>query len=796
MSSVEYSGPEGILNQFKKYQEQLASILQAYSANQDDALLSGFLTFAHSKCNKYFDEILRSAGGQEHAGEPVRGAEDMQLTMDCLWKSVHYPVFKWFQLWRQHLVSVNVDQKPRYVELRKLNSKLTKFFKVIHKFYYGILEKVNSEFDLSEILPHLFLQKLNIQAKESPEKTVLRSDDQLAVSVIILVHRSLLNLGSCHRYKSMCEKFKDAPQDLQYFKKSMRYFNLATLVLPSVGEPYLQEGLIYVQTKNFGLSTYSFARSALSRLPSAAGLPNFLSSVCDPNSKIFTQVMAAFHDIFKQERDGRVVNREIIEIYFLVLFCANFAPALWSGENGKCLLSGARLQHIKEQYCQKAATRYAKNLPLILQNEILLIGGFDLLKAYNSANKEDKAAQKVKNSFLGFSFDLIGHFIDNVVVKEIENEQEWVYLAFVRVANCWLMSNKAALQFAHRDVRFCDAMMRLTNSILKSATFTETPELNHRPRRPYFFEEDVSLRDFKSVKFSLSDFNDEEVFSAGNASGALIGMVDKRLSKKDEHRLRLEAVGVCGKRFLAKNACGIQFVDGQFVKSAIKTKAGQSWAQKVKYTPQSNIKKSVSMRELESQVYSEPGPASWGYSGSSVPQAPASIKARPSTSFTERPLSRDVSTPSFTKQKAAGSEARTDFSERRQVMSSAVEPPLSMSPASGSTPNAAVPQMTQPMQFYAPHAAISSPAIVPNAAPNTNQMFEAPFYPNVPLQMVNNPYMQYWPQAYPPPAYNPMAPLPQNAALNPSAPTAPQQGTAGFQTQNPAFMGNFAYPQY
>lgn len=796
MSSVEYSGPEGILNQFKKYQEQLAGILQAYSANQDDALLSGFLTFAHSKCNKYFDEILLSDDGQGHAGEPVRGAEDMQLTMDCLWKSVHYPIFKWFQLWRQHLVSVNVDQKPRYVELRKLNSKLTKFFKVIHKFYYGILEKVSSEFELFEILPHLFLQKLNIQTKESPEKTVLRSDDQLAISVIILIHRSLLNLGSCHRYKSMCEKFKDTSQDLQFFKKSMRYFNLATLVLPSVGEPYLQEGLIYVQARNFGFSTYSFARSALSRLPSAAGLPNFLSSVCDPNSKIFTQVMIAFQDIFKQERDGRVVNREIIEIYFLVLFCANFAPALWSGETGKCLLSGARLQHIREQYCQKTATRYAKNLPLILQNEILLIAGFDLLKTYNSANKDEKATQKVKNSFLGFSFDLISHFIDNVVVKEIENQQEWVYLAFVRVVNCWLMSNKAALQFAHRDVRFCDAMMRLMNSVLKSPTFTRPPELNHRPRRPYFFEEDVSLRDFKSVKFTLSDFNDDEVFSAGNASGALIGMVDKRLSKKDEHKLRLEAVGVSGKRFLAKNACGIQFVDGQFMKSAIKTKAGQSWAQKAKNTPQSTLKKSVSMRELEAKIQNESGPATWGYSGSSVPQAPASIKARPSTSFTERPLSRDVSTPSFTKQKAAGSESRSSLSERHQAMPAAVEPPLNMSPAAGSTPNAAAPVMAQPMQYYPPHAPVSSPAIVQNAAPNTSQLFEAPFYPNVPLQMVNTPYMQYWPQAYPLAAYNPMMPLPQNAGMNPPAPLAPQQGTAGLQAQSPAFMGNYAYPQY
>lgn len=538
MSGVEYSDPEGILNQFKKYQDQLSGILQAYSANQDDALLSGFLTFAHSKCSKQFDEMLGQVGDDVRANKLENGAEDAQLIMDCLWKSVHYPIFKWFQLWRQHLVAVKVEQKPRFVELRKMNSKLTKFFKIIHKFYYGILDMLASRFELSEILPKPLLNQLNIQVSEGAPKQALRSDSGAAVTVVVLMHRSLLNIGCCHRYKSVCEKYKNIPHDLQHFQKSMRYFNLATLVLPSVGEPYLQEGLIYVQTKNFGLSTYSFARSALSRLPSTAGFSNFVNSICDPSSRIFTQVLDSFQDVCRQEREGRIANREIIETYFLVLFCSKFAPSLWSGEKGKCLLSEARLQFVKEQLYEKTATRYGKNLELILRNLILLIGGFDLLKTAYASNSDAKKVQSVALSYLTFTFDYISHFIQEVVLKELDNHQEWVYLAFIRVVECWLMVNKTALQFAHRNVKFCDVMMQLMNEIEKNPEMaSDASDLGHRPKRPYYFEEDVLLREFKSLKYALSDFKDDEFFGAGNASGAFVGMVNTKISKKEEHKL-------------------------------------------------------------------------------------------------------------------------------------------------------------------------------------------------------------------------------------------------------------------
>ncbi|SCU89396.1 LAME_0E03290g1_1 [Lachancea meyersii CBS 8951] len=838
MSSAETADSAQIVAHFKKYQEQVAGILQTYATVQDDALLGGFLTFAHSKCIQYVD-------GAEN------NVEVAQRVMDCCWKNVHYPVLKWFQLWRQHLLAVKVDQKPRVVELRKMSTKLAKFFKIIHKFYYGVLEKLASEHDLRAIVPEPLLLQLNLKrpdthkssgaagaatltaATAATDKPVLRKDDVRAVSLMFLIHGCLLNLGSCHRYKSMCERPHNGVPDLAHYKKSMRYFNLATLVLPSVGELYLQEGLVYVHVKSFGSSTYSFARSALSRLPSSAGFGNFMNSVCERNSKIFNEIVETFHDVHKHATRGKIVNREIIETYFLVLFGARFAPELWIGNEQKNLISEVMLSHVQQEVMHKTATRYAKNLQLIFQNLILIIAGFDILKTLNRKSVELPQTQANEAKYLEFAMDYISNFVRNAVVAELTNEKEWVYLAFVRVAECWLMANKTVLHFAHRNTNFCEAMMHLMNEIHEKTKCREIESSSsHRPHRPYYFQEDVLLREFKPLKYSLSDFKDSDLFNSETSSKAFIGMADKMLSKKEEHALRLDAVAVSGKKFLLKNACGIQLIDKKFVRSAIKTSAGQKWDSRLNKQNKVTIGGALSSRDIESQTLLDAGAKSGGYSGSSVPLAPTTLEVRPSVEFTQRSVvevrtpqssvksvnvlngrpNASILQPSSSSSSIVDSNVTSSATPSHEIphvtsstIDSSIAPSQPVRPPSGIQ---AVPPIMSPpvmnqnnpaflfsasngpqMQFnQQTHPAAPMVSSIPH---DIRQTYDVPFFANGPPPVMNNPYMQYWPHAYQPMAYNGLQPD-QGLPFGQKTAYAPQPGPA----QNQFYAGNYGFPQY
>ncbi|SCU96692.1 LAFA_0G07602g1_1 [Lachancea sp. 'fantastica'] len=828
MSNAEAGTVPQMATNFKKYQEQVNGILQTYATAQDDALLSGFLTFAHSKCIKYVEE---AAGNEE--------PELAQRVMDCCWKNVHYPILKWFQLWRQHLLTVKVDQKPRIVELRKMNAKLTKFFKNIHKFYYGVLEKLTSEFDLRDIVPEPLLRQLNVQQpKAAANRLFLHKDDPKAVSMMFLIHGCLLNLGSCHRYKSMCEKPQNTngSPSLAHFKKSMRYFELATLVLPSVGELYLQEGLVYVHVKSYGSSTYSFARSALSRLPSSAGFGNFMNSVCERNSKIFNDIVESFHVVHKQATRGQIVNREIIETYFLVLFGSRFAPALWIGNDQKNLISEVMLSHVQQELMHKTATRYSKSLQLIFQNLVLIIAGFEILRTLNRKSPDLPQAQANEGKYLEFAMDYISNFISSAVTTELTNEKEWVYLAFVRVAECWLMANKIVLHFAHRNTKFCETMMHLMNAIQEKTACRELESnSNHRPHRPYYFEEDVILREFKPLRYSLSDFKDSDLFNAKDSSKALIGMVDKKLSKKEEHSLRLSAIAVSGKKFLLKNSCGIQLMDKKFVRSAIRTSAGQRLNNGTESVLKSLGGPVLSSRDIESESQSAQAAKAGGYSGSSVPLAPATLEVRPSVDFTNRNPAKGETPTSISSIRpvqvfTGRSEASTSLQSSSpspsvgdsnlrssaapsheipqmpsgNMMSSMVPgPPIRAppgiqvvnpmldSPVLGNNTNSTfqIPSSSPQVQFGQP--AHSPAPMVAASTHDAHQTYDVPYYVNGPQPMMNNPYMQYWPPAYQPMMYNGLGrpgqgmPLPQQAAY------VPQAGP-----QNQAYSGNYVYPQY
>ncbi|CCH62611.1 hypothetical protein TBLA_0H03300 [Henningerozyma blattae CBS 6284] len=695
------------------FQKQLHDLLKNNQLSEDFTLLNGYLTFVQSKLERlvqnsideqqscYLQPTSISSDNNFNDNGTNNETKDASITinekivpliLDMLWDKIYYPIFKWFQAWKRHLSPKSSQEQPKYVEFRKMNSKFNKFFSIVHKFYYLTIELLNSKYDMSTVISNKIIKDLNLplfnESKKysKPTKLIeLKQDSKFTVLVVVSFHRCVLYLGSAQRYRTMSEKLFDR-FSVQDFKKAFRYLDIASLLLPSVGEPHLQKSLIYLNTNNFGCATYEFIRCSLSRIPNQSGLSMFKTMMFDKNSIIREK----FDEILKSTQvyeisGSKIVNREIIEYYFLALFGCYFAPTSWTKENSNFekLYNDMNLKYLKRIYYERMSTRYIKNIQLIFKNLIILIGGYQLL--INEQNKKITTLNDLTNqliNYLNFTFEFISNLIENVIkpawCKDIEN---WEYLAIIRIIECWIKSNKIILLFSHRNTKFCKSLGIFLNEIWKSEKLNFETFSKHRPKRNYYFEEDVILKEFSCINNVLTDFNDNEIFSTINKSDRLIGNINKeeKLTIQQENQLRLEAIVSSGYKFLNNNSygvewnndkhiyefknCKIEINNNNITNNYIKMKSTNNnetiFSKKNNgFSKRSNGEKLIAVTELENKLQqirnpkkspstsSAPTTASsfmnrrstepWGYSGSSVPMAPESFTIRPSSALTSK----------------------------------------------------------------------------------------------------------------------------------------------------------------
>lgn len=646
------------------FQVQLDATFKDNQIVQDYALLSGFLSFVDSKLTRMVNESLEvqkkiHESGRDGSVSTKTEIDDrtVPLILRLYWEKICHPIFKWFQAWKRMISPKTPGEKPRYVEFRKMNAKLTKFFKSTHKFYYSVLEQIVARYDCSGLMPSKLVEELNLKVDESPEQIKFEANGSFAVLIVMTLHNCLLYLGTTHRYKTVGEKITNR-YHLQDFEKSIRYLDLACLFLPSIGEAHLQKGLIYIQTENFGSALYQFTRSALARIPSPAAQSNLATLICDRNSHLRHKFDQVIKHVSRQEIDRtKIINKEVIEFYFVILFGSHFAPASWKVDELEGISGLAALERV---LYEKISTRYAKNIDLIFENLIVALGGFDLLskcsrsdvKGADLKTLDANDSKQNRSRYLSFLFKYVSHILHVIREAWEKNFEDFHYLAMVRVVECWLKSNRVALQYAHRDDNFCKALALLLNSILKSDKYDNNCNTDSKPTRSYYFEEDVLLKEFSTVRYALSDFNDEKIFTSSDSTARLMGYVpeSEKLREEEEATLRLKAVVCSGRKFLVKNACGIiwnsQRVVYEFgpqpVKRAVKrpenprskTRSEKSLSK----NKQSSDLDTISFSNIEEQMRGNQQGSKildWGYSGSSAPMAPSTFSTKPSSGMTE-----------------------------------------------------------------------------------------------------------------------------------------------------------------
>lgn len=125
----------------QSFTTQLKTIFQSKQITNDDALIGGFLTFVHSKVERWLLQFLegqlecskllveenskrKQISDRQQDQRVDQLDENFSNLLDFIWREIHYPIFKWFQMWRQHLSLQDKTQQRNYVEFRKMNSKL------------------------------------------------------------------------------------------------------------------------------------------------------------------------------------------------------------------------------------------------------------------------------------------------------------------------------------------------------------------------------------------------------------------------------------------------------------------------------------------------------------------------------------------------------------------------------------------------------------------------------------------------------------------------------------------------
>lgn len=692
MSESLSNAEKNVWETLNNFQAQLEATFKDNQIVQDYTLLNGFLSFVDSKLTRMVSESLQ-VQQESYASGPMIEVDDrtVPLILRLYWEKICHPIFKWFQAWRKMISPKEPEEKPKYVEFRKMNAKLTKFFKSTHKFYYNIMEQVVTKYDCSGLMSPKLREELNLKSPESTEQVSLDSNSRFAVLIVMTLHNCLLYLGTTHRYKAVGEKINNRYQ-LQDFEKSIRYLDMACLFLPSMGEAHLQKGLIYVQTNDFCSAVYQFTRSALARIPSPAAQSNFATMMCDSKSRLRHKFDQTLKQVGRQEMARtRVIDKEIIQSYFLVLFGANFAPQSWKLDG---LQGFSNLASLERVLFEKISTRYIKSVQIIFESLIVAIGGFDLLlkssnKERNSQAVDLKDLTKGQSNYLSFAFSYISHVLHIIREAWEKNSDDFHYLAMVRVVESWLKSNRAVLQYSHRDGNFCKALALLLNDILNSDKFDKSALSNSKPARSYYFEEDVLLKEFYSVKFSLSDFNDEQIFASSDSNSRLMGYVpeSERLPAGEEVAMRLRAIVGSGRKFFVKNGCGIVWNPEralyEFKQQPIKRAAKKSdniLAKAQSDRPTIRTKKTVngetvSLKDLEEQLSrTRQGTKTpdRGYSGSSAPMAPSTFTIKPSSGMTESVSLRIANTISSdgSVQPSSSSTTLSSYSSRSDEKSS------------------------------------------------------------------------------------------------------------------------------
>ncbi|CCD25985.2 Est1p NDAI_0G02100 [Naumovozyma dairenensis CBS 421] len=546
----------------------LSSVLERNHVSDQNTALTRLLVVLRNKLTIHVEGVLL----ERQTSVILDGSDDLVGFLDQLWRDIIIPVFDWFQNWKDALI-INSNQKCN--SFWKMKRVLIKTFKLIHKIYYGLLELFIKKYDTAFVIPNGIITRLNLTSynDDKENKYQLHPSSSFTVLIMKTFHCCLNYLGLVHFQTSMIEKVPGSTYEITDFKKSIRYLELASLVLPAIGNTYYFKAKIHIQCEDFANAIFEIMRGSLVRLPEYDESFELLRRIMCPNkdNDIHLILNQKLKELHKQDVEiNPDMDSKIIESYFITLFGTYFTTIMWGSTIQNTDTQIEMAQALKVIFYERLKTNFVDNMDIVFKQVVIVIGGMHLManeKGNSSALVKELNKIKLSNYiiYLEFVFDWITNITHNIIIPfwliNIENNHQ--YLAIIRVVLCWVKSNRGILHYSHRHDGFCQVIANLINGMIKSDSFALEAVSSRRPRRDHFFHEDIILKEFSCVNFSLTDFNDSPIFDSSNKLDRLIGSTstDARRTCVEENKLRLQSIFVSGKKFLEKNGAGILWND-------------------------------------------------------------------------------------------------------------------------------------------------------------------------------------------------------------------------------------------
>lgn len=532
---VDGFGSMKIEENIKQYQEQIAALLN--NSYLDEPLVLGHLRVIHSSIDEWIQEIIK---------QPTEAAsfQTINALIDKTWQSFHYPVIKYFQ---SHLQSYRKKNGGKAVEARKAFGKFKKVVAVIFEFYFTLVAALVKQFDLEKYLP---LSKVSsVIGIAEPMQKGDTIDADLAATLIYLIYKSLLYIGDLSRYRTMIVSSVDLFQGSaidqdKSLRKPFEYYQLACLILPSLGESFQHMALVNnFQKDKFGV-IYNLSRAALTRIPSTIAMGNLVTFILKNGD--YTNEESCFRNFKHYENAENRDKLVLVKLQFLTLYTHHFLANVKNYTPENLELKSIEPWFLKN-ITQLNYSRQA-NSDFLFQMVVTLISGLTILSDSKEISRKDprKLAEYLKFSFRVlkrvFTAGLSGFQREKVDLNS-------VLLPSVRLILCWCRENPLALHYIRTNQAVGNELSMYLEEIRKQCA-----DVTKKPTREAFLKEDVELREFKPINNYMRDFNDESIFQDKDAyMRRTIGEYSGG-RKAEENIKRMSAIGYLGGKVLAKDS--------------------------------------------------------------------------------------------------------------------------------------------------------------------------------------------------------------------------------------------------
>ncbi|CAB4255180.1 similar to Saccharomyces cerevisiae YDR206W EBS1 Protein involved in inhibition of translation and nonsense-mediated decay [Maudiozyma barnettii] len=492
-----------------------------------------------AESSMYFENV-----GDSNLNDDIQFKDQMSSVFDDVWFKIQKPLFVWFQTWKLSLPKEKRRGLKVAVERRKLLYRLKRIFKIMHRFYYTIIEKLLSRLNLSKIIPNQIIQELNIKVSNriDPPINPLEFGETVSIVLTETIYQCIFYLGKIHYWQVLLE-IREIILSIGKFSKSRRYLAMASSLLPSYGKTYSQMSLLYLKSGDAFEALYYSIRSLGTKIRHKHSMIMF-KNIIQGNS--IRNVIIDSDDIRKMRVEDAFLM--VLKYYYN----HNYS-------NTKLINTISKMFFTDFKF-----SGGPRGTDIIFKMIIVIAGC--LHERMPKDETKMKSFHKViltknQQKYLDWTFDLVSGIFNVIIINNYKEKfnNETGSLGILRFIMCWIKSNKYLLQYAHRNRGICKILANSVNMFNDHHIVGTNLYVEHRPERPYLFQEDILVRELFYIKYRLTDFNDKIIFEHKDIVNGLLGCPEDslKLSVYSENLLRLTAIISSIIKFLSNNKFGI-----------------------------------------------------------------------------------------------------------------------------------------------------------------------------------------------------------------------------------------------